>query len=160
MECGRVSTSETGRSPTRRISGAPQMNYQEAKDELQKMVTDSWNTTGHPIFYEGVGKDRPEDTQPFARVWIRHTNGRQATLGGRGGRSFERTGLLTVQVYAPIGKGLRESYPLAKVVADTFEGEASPNGIWFRNVRINEVGKDGAFILTNVIIDFEYNEIK
>lgn len=136
------------------------MNYEQATDDIQKMLTDAWGTTGYKIYYEGVVEERADNMSPFCRVFLRHVSGRQATLGGVGHRTFERNGFLTVQIFTPVGKGLLESHRLAKVVGDAFEGRSSGNGVWFRNVRINEIGKDGMFNLLNVIVDFEYHETK
>lgn len=136
------------------------MTYEEAIDDMQAMLLAAWNTTTFKLFFEGVDDDRESNNNPFCRSYIRHVTGRQKSLGGAGHRMFGRNGFLTAQIYTPVGKGLQESSQLAKVVADAFEGRSSDNGVWFRNVRINEVGKDGMFMLTNVIVDFEYHETK
>lgn len=136
------------------------MTYEEAIDDMQKMVLDAWGPTGHEIFWESVEADRETDDTAWAISNIRHVSGRQENLGGIGNRSFLRTGIIFLQIFTRVGNGLQESYQLAKVMADAFEGRSSPNGVWFRNVRINEVGKDGTFSQTTVTIEFQYNEVK
>lgn len=136
------------------------MTYEEAIDDMQKMVLDTWGPTGHEIFWESVEADRETDDSAWAVSNIRHVSGRQETLGGIGNRAFERTGIIFLQIFTRVGNGLQESYQLAKVMADGFEGRSSPNGVWFRNVRINEVGKDGTFSQTTVTVEFQYNEVK
>lgn len=136
------------------------MTYEQAVDDMQGMVRSAWASTGHAIFWESVEADRETDDTAWAVSTIRHVTGRQDTLSGKGGKSFLRGGIIFVQIYTRVGKGLQESYQLAKVISDGFEGQASPRGVWFRNIRINEAGKDGAFYQTNVTIEFQYNEIK
>lgn len=136
------------------------LTYEQAVDDMQAMVLAAWTPTGHPIFWEAVEAERQTDDEAWAISTIRHIGGSQENLGGVGFRSFSRSGQIFVQIFTRIGKGLQESYQLAKVIADGFEGKSSDNGIWFRNIRINEVGKDGTFTQTNVIIEFQYNEVK
>ena len=136
------------------------LSYEQAVDEIQAMILAAWTPTGHKIFWEGVEADRETDDTAWAVSTIRHVTGRQQTLGGRGNRAFERAGIIIIQIFTRIGNGLHESYQLAKVMADGFEGKHSPGGVWFRNVTLNEVGKDGAFTQVNVNIEFRYNEIK
>lgn len=136
------------------------LTYEQAVDDMMAMLKAAWDPTGHKMFYESVDADRETDNTAFAMALIRHASGQQQTLGAAGGRTFVRRGIIIVQIFTRIGNGLRESYQLAKVVADGFEGESSENGVWFRNVRINEIGKDGMFIQTNVNIEFEYTELK
>lgn len=137
------------------------LTFQEARDEILTIFKDAWDATGHEAYYEDIKKSRESGETAWAVVTLRHAGGGQATLNNAAGSSrFRRVGILTVQVFTAIGKGLQESYALAKVVADAFEGTATPGGVWFRNVRINEIGRDGKFFQNNVLIDFTYDEIK
>lgn len=136
------------------------MTFEQASDDIQSMMMEAWLTTTFQVFWESVRGDRDTGDDPWACAFVRHASGEQATLGGRGNRSFNRNGVLIVQIFTPVGKGLHESYRLAKVVTDAFEGNHSPLGVWFRRVRINEQGKDGQFQQLNVTVEFEYNEVK
>lgn len=127
---------------------------------MQAMVLAAWTPTGHKMFWEAVESNRETDDTAWAVCTIRHVTGRQETIGGIGNRAFLRSGIIFLQVFTRIGNGLQESYRLAKVLTDAFEGKSSSGGVWFRNIRINEVGKDGAFTQLNVIIEFQYNERK
>ena len=136
------------------------LTYEQANDDMLKMITDAWSVTGNKIYFESVQDDRETDTLPFYKVWIRHVDGGQRTLGGKGARLFDRKGFVRIEVYSRITNGLQESYQLAKVASDAYEGRSSDNGVWFRQVRIREMGKDGTFNRTDVIVDFEYHEMK
>lgn len=136
------------------------MTYEQAVDDIQTMLLNAWIVTGHKLFWESVRDQRETDNSPWASSTIRHTTASQDNLGGIGNMSFLRQGFVIVQVFTPVGNGLQESYQLAKVITDAFEGKSSPLGVWFRRIRINEIGKDGMFQQLNVIIEFEYNEVK
>jgi len=135
----------------------------EAVDSILSLFKAAWDTTGYEAKYDNVAcKSAPPDTQePWARVVLRHTTSRQASLAGESGnRRFRRTGVLTIQVFEIAGNGLTGLENTAIIVRDTFEGVTSPEGVIFRDVTINEVGPDGDFFQTNVVVSFEYDEIK
>lgn len=136
------------------------LTYEQANDDMLKMITDAWAVTGNKIYFESVQDDRETDTLPFCKVWVRHSFSSQRSLGGQGSRIFERRGFVRIEVYSRITNGLQESYQLAKVASDAYEGRSSDNGVWFRRVRISEMGKDGIFNRVDVIVDFEYHEMK
>lgn len=137
------------------------LTHQQARDEIFDVLKAAWDTTGYLIHWEEVRKQRSKQEAPWAVATFQHTTGFQSTLSGVvGSRTFTRLGFLTVQVFTPNGKGLQDAYDLAKVVSDAFEGTATPGGVWFRNVRLNEVGRDGEFFQLNVVVEFRYDEVK
>lgn len=101
-------------------------------------------------------------TKAWCRVSARHTGGGQATLGGIGGRRFERVGILFVQVFVPVGSGRTLLDKLGKIAIDTFEGKHSPSeSIWFRECSIQEGGvDDGKWSGCTVRIGFVYDDVK
>lgn len=135
------------------------LTYEQAVDDMLTMIKTAWDTTGFDMFYEGVQGERSDSQTPWAVTNIRHLLGQQDTLGGVTS-SFLRDGNIIVEIYVPLGKGLRLGYQLAKVITDAFEGNASPGGVWFRNTRINEGGKEGSFEVISAFIDFQYYEEK
>lgn len=137
------------------------LTFEQARDEIMTVFKTAWDTTTYPAVYEDTKAARPSSQTPFARPILRHVTGSQASLtGGLGTSRFQREGILTVQIYTPQGSGLTSGYSLVKIVADAFEGTATPGGVWFRDVRLNEIGADGDFFVINVLIDFEYDEVK
>ncbi len=136
------------------------LTYKQANDEILSLLKVAWDTTGHKMFWEGVRDQRETNMSSWAMVVVRHAAGQQDTLGGIGNRQFLRLGVVIVTINTLSTSGLSEGYNLAKVVADAYEGVSSPNGVWFRNVRINELGREGTFFQTNVLVDFEYYETK
>ncbi len=140
------------------------LTYEQANDEMLTLFKTAWETDDYAstfqIYYESVDQERPVGEQPLCRIWIRHASGQQRSLGGRGQRKFDRRGQVQIEILTPTGKGLSDSYRLAKVAADAFEGQRTPGGIWFRNVRISERGTDGIYLQMAVFADFVYDEVK
>lgn len=136
------------------------MTYEEAVDQMFDLLKEAWAPTGYAAFYDDVAQERMGTDAPFIRAFIRHSSGGLQAFGSTEKQSFERMGYLMVQIYTPVAKGLSESYRLAKIVSDAFEGKSTPEGVWFRRGRISEAGKDGMFKVLNFVTDFEYTEIK
>lgn len=136
--------------------------FTEARDDILGMVKTAWATAGsYTLLYDDIKGVIPTTAVPFARAIVRHNTGRQSSLsGGLGTKKFTRQGVLSIQIFSVSGTGLQSADSLCKIMMDAFEGKASPNGVWFRNARINEIGADGFWFQTNVIIEFEYEEIK
>jgi hypothetical protein len=95
---------------------------------------------------------------PWARIQIKHNTGEQVSIGGPGNRKFEHMGIVLIEVYAPSGDGMVQTRALATVIRQAFEGISENNGVWYRNVRLNEVGASGYFSQANVIAEFSYEE--
>ena len=139
----------------------------EARDEILSYFTNAWNTLGTPplLLYDDKRKDLPEDA-PYARIKVEHVSFGQRTLGGKvsaggGGSRFNRTGLVTVQIFALSGDGLTSEDTLVDFALDTLEGEETGSDrVEFRDVRANEVGDDGPWHQTNVVAEFRYDRVK
>ncbi len=141
------------------------LNRREAITEINTLFQTAWKLTEDisRVKWDNVGSKSvpPDGQEAWARVVLRHNTSRQATLAGATGtRRFERRGTLIVQVFETPGKGLSGAVDLPKVVCDSYEGATTPGGVWFRDVTINEVGQDGDFFQTNIVVKFEYSEIR
>jgi hypothetical protein len=147
------------------------LTIEQSRDEIHTLFKTAWDagveTTGKEITYWDAKKIVPvtndDDSNPdtWARILIQHVLANQASLANRSGqRKYRRSGLVTVQVFTPLGTGLSIADKVYKIVIDAFEGQATPGNVWFRNVRLNEVGPSGSWFQANVIADFEYDEIK
>ena len=136
--------------------------FDQANIDILTIFKTAWDATGFKALYENVAGEPPTTPSPWARIVLRHTGGNQGSLSGAlGTQRWDRNGVLIVQVFVPNGEGLSQAYSLAKIVLDAYEGVSSPlRGVWFRNARINEVGPDGEWFQVNILIDFQYDEIK
>jgi len=136
------------------------LSLAEARDEIHALFETSWSGTGVPLHYWDVSVDTPsESNAAWATVRALWTLGRQRGHS-IGPKRYEREGIVTVQIFTPFGSGLSQSDSLAKIAYDSFEGVDTPNGVWFRNVRVNTVGHSGEWFQVNVIADFIYEEVK
>lgn len=147
------------------------MSYETSRNEIQALFNVAWlanagtvvGGTVPPILWDGLDAGSPPPvTAPHARFFCRHTDGKQGSLGGIGARQFDRMGLVTVQVFVPltISRALLLSGNLAKIARDAYEGVGTASGIWFRNVKLREIGPDRGLYQTNVTAEFEYVEVK
>lgn len=147
------------------------LTFAQARDEILTLFKTAWDagaeSAGKTVIYPDAKNTVPEtndgngDPDVWARVSVVHTTGEQATLSNHlGQQRFQRNGIFTAQVFSPIGTGLSIGDNLYKIVVDAFEGKASPGGVWFTNVSVNEIGPEGSWFQTNITADFEYDEQK
>jgi hypothetical protein len=136
-----------------------------ARDELLALVKTALDSAGvvsvawPDVSGNAVTEASAENTE-WARVSLTHTGGSQGTFGEAGGRTFERTGLLAVQVFTPAGDGLERSDSVCQALLDAFDGGETPGGAKLRRARATEVGHSGPWNQANVVADFEYDETK
>ena len=137
-------------------------------------TTTGWQSisglTSEPkVFYENIIADAvdgevftPDTANPALRVLVRHNTSEMDSFGEDGEGSFEATGIVTVQVFVPLDKnGLLFHDRLVKVAQRAFRGQTGFGdncGIVFRRARINELGPQERWFVTNVLADFEYDE--
>lgn len=138
---------------------------QQARDEILSTLTTAWlgdpASADLPMLYPDRSQEPPKQGA-WARVTVQHNTGRQVTLSGEtGARRFRRTGIVTVQIFTPLGDGLTLGDELTMIAGRAFEGITTASGVIFRNVRNHEVGKDKqGWFQTNVLADFEYDEVR
>lgn len=134
------------------------------RDAIQTLFKTAWDAQTPPVpvvLYEDVVVDIPPATDPWVRVTVRHGPSTQVTLGETGGRRFRRLGVVTVQVFTPVGDGMTLNDTLSDVAVNAFEGKSTGGDeVEFRNVTASEVGVDSDWFQTNVTADFEYDAVK
>lgn len=142
-----------------------------ATDEILSLLNEAWRIrarrdtmlTYDPELLWEISEhlDRAKEQKAFARASIRHTSGRQKTLAGVGNRRFRNFGVVNIQVITPFldGTGAGHCQKLAEVCKDAYEGKRTQN-VWFRGCRFQEIGRDGPWYQINLLIEFEWDEIK
>ena len=136
---------------------------EQAYDEILAVFKTAWDGTGWIALYENIAGEVPAagSLDPWARVQMRTAFGNQGSLSGAlGTQRWDRGGDIIVQIFIPLGEGLSRAKQLVKIVLDAYEGVTTSGGAWFRNARENEIGDDGEWHQTNVVIEFTYDEIK
>lgn len=134
--------------------------YEEARDLLSAFVTTEWNTatSSAPLLYDNLNADRPADPSLFGRLNIQHVSGMLAALGAS---RFRRMGVLSVQVFVPLGSGTQQADQVAESLVEALEGVGPLvlENIWFRNIGMREVGPDGTYHQVNVEADFTFDRV-
>lgn len=136
-----------------------------ARDEilaLVKTVTDGFSN--FVSIYDDTKQDIPTASttplQTWARVQITHGPGSQTSLADSSGKTrYTKFGLLTIQVFTPVGDGLTNADTLVESLESGVRNVSTPNGVWFKNVRSNEIGVDGPWFQTNVLAEFQYDQV-
>lgn len=135
------------------------MSFDEARDIINAVFKNYWDTTTFPAVYTDVPSDPPSNDTPWARLVLRHSRGGQSSLAGEiGTRRFNRVGTVFVQIFTPVGDGLTQGYNLAQGVVNAYED--ARESVWFRNVQMKEIGSNGAYEQINVTATFEYDEVR
>lgn len=99
------------------------------------------------------------DTNTWARLNIRHTDGEQATMGAPGSNRFRRFGIVTVQIFQKQGSYGIAGRELAENALAIFAGIEN-DAITYYNGSVREIGNDGrGWYQINVITEFRYDEI-
>lgn len=133
-----------------------------ARDLVFDMLKTAWagQDEAPVLLYQDNAADPPERAS-YAEAEIQHQRGTQATIGEAGKRRFRAWARLTVTIRTPYGDGLTSSDAMTKIVQDAYEGKSTAHGeVQFRDVRVVEDGKDGAFYKVRVIVDFDYDRLK
>lgn len=104
--------------------------------------------------------DKPGELpdEKYVRPVIRHGGGGQTSLAGADAtRKFTKTGVLSIDCYAPVGDGNVEIVELYHAFTKGFESlRSSP--VWYRNIRAIDRDKEGSSSRVSVLIDFQYDE--
>ncbi len=116
-----------------------------------------------PVEYDNLS---PPD--PLRAIWTRvnvaHNPGAggQTSIGAVGERLFDRHGIVTIQVFVDQGIGVTLARALANIAVVAFEGTTvgPANEVWFRNVRMAEVGPTDRWFQVNVTAEFQYDTLK
>jgi hypothetical protein len=149
------------------------IEYDQANDEINALFLAKWNAESAAIAgyipaieWQGVTqRDAPDGSKFWVRVSKQNVFEEQSTLSTcealPGQKRYTSSGLVFVQLFCP--KSYQRSFEigqtLAKLARDSFRGKSTDGGIWFRNVRINELPPEELYQRFNVIADFEYDEI-
>jgi hypothetical protein len=135
----------------------------EAVEQILTIFKTAWDgaTSSAPVMYQNISNVGKPDDETWTRVMVQHQDGAQVTLRAESGeRRFRSFGLFTAQIFTPIGEGLTSSLALGKVIKNALEGVTTSGGVIFRNVRLVDVGSSGNHYQTNVLADFEYDEVR
>lgn len=143
-------------------------SHEQAVEEMSTMLRDAWladaNTLGIPIVWADVvsdpqgAPDANNNASPYLLIHTLHEDGSQQSLRSQGNSArHEYTGTLMASLHLQRGKGSIHSLPLISVAKRAFASTASPNGVWFRNTKITDIGPDGVWYIMAMTTDFLYD---
>ena len=115
-----------------------------------------------PIEWPNLAFEKPDASATWARWSVIHATGGQSSLAGAHGRSrFSKGGSIQIEVFTPLGVGVKVAYDAAQIAINAYEGKRTPSDVWFRNVRIDDEGQgrggDAAWWCSVVIADYTYD---
>ena len=138
------------------------LTFAQARDEILTLFKTAWDAGAPTVplrYWDSKDSIPGASNSSWAVIQLQWTNGEQRGFG-LGTRRYTREGIATVRIFTPFGDGLAEADSLTKIAADAFEGVDTPNGVWFRRVRVNHIGQTGEWFQTNLLADFFYDEVK
>ena len=145
------------------------IDHQTARAQIKSLFAAAM-LAGAPelsLFYDDEPKDAPDAGRgalnvigSWVRLNIRHEDRFMAAFTPETRKRYTATGTVTAQIFSPRGDGLKVGGDAAMVVRNAFEGQDTPGGIEFKNVRIREVGPSGTWYQINVLADFTYDEMR
>lgn len=96
------------------------MSYASVQRELESHFATNWTDT--PVAYDNVPNPTIEDNNSWIRFTITYGPAKQVSMGG-GDSNFHRfTGIVNVQIFAPLDSGSKPALELADKVVSMFTG--------------------------------------
>lgn len=136
------------------------MTYLAETVAIQALFDAGWDQATYPVAWPNLQFDWRDDAVDGSgrpKAWVRFSiaggfdGAFQASLGPT---PIQRhTGVVFVQVFAPMDKGASEALTLADTAAAVFRGQSTA-GVTFRTPSVNAVGSDGTFYQVNVTAPF------
>ena len=123
------------------------MNLENLRQDIEVYL--STNFTAHPIRYENVPFTIPDNT-PWVSCHIKRGGLTQEEFANTG---YEVFGVLILQVFTPLNKGMNESNTISDSLATLFE-RVNVGTVWFSHPDINDVGPDNNWYQVNISIPF------
>lgn len=94
----------------------------------------------------------------WARTTVRVLEQPQVTQGSR--RRYQSEGVVSVQVFTPVGDGHALGDTYAQVLLDALRGHVgSTDGLWIFDAAVAEIGTDGPWFQVNVSASFRWQEV-
>lgn len=128
----------------------------QAYTELYAPFQNIWGSD--VIYYPNVAvKGKPDVKKRYARIIVMGLQGGQSTLANVDGNiRLESQGLLSLELHFPLGGGVGDAFDVIDAVKTAYA--KARGGVWFRNVRHQEIGANDTYQV-NVYVDFNYDAI-
>lgn len=147
-------------------------NPAQARDSMALILRDAWAVADWaalglaeppPIIWQGRGADAKPDLDGPYIIWMaKHASMPQSGFSNEIGEvKYSSVGVIVIQCKAPLlpGNGFEVAEQMAIIARNAYRGKQTPDCIWFRNARIEEVGPDAGWYLFNTFVEFDYDEV-
>lgn len=108
---------------------------------------------GHPF-------KPPALPNPYVSINVIFNTGSQTSLGLVGNRKFQHSGFIAVQVFTPSNKGTDTNDDMCHSVLSFFDGVDMGYGLWSYDGSIKTVGDKDGYYQQNVVIEFNFEDIR
>lgn len=139
----------------------------QADKEMAELFRQAWEVTaGYSCDWPNTKVPEHAGDEIWARWALDYVGGRQATFAKTGSRKFNKTGLIYISVFTPLGGGLASARDASEIAIKAYEGVRSPGDVWFRNVRIDSEGHgrggggNKSWWTTVVVSEFTYEHLR
>lgn len=149
------------------------LTYPEAVDNMNARFLAAWNAETAAIvgYVPEIRWDGNEKKAPppgglyFVIHSVQNVKDGQSTLSNNvsrpGVKRFTSIGLVIMQLYMP--KNVQDPKPngraLAMIAKNAYRSGDNSSGIWFKNVRINDLPSFEDWYRLNVIAEYQYDEL-
>ena len=134
------------------------MNLNEAEAEIREFFAAGWNGLTNVAWPDTTFT--PPNNATFVRFDCRQNSGAQASIGDPGNNRFRHTGIVTIQVFQPMGNSSKDARAKAAAALDIFQGSETENGIHFFDVQARQIGDDqNGYYQINVLASFRYDQV-
>lgn len=146
------------------------ITYSEAYDTITNRLITEWATNAANIVgtsapapelrFTGVEKGEIPQTY-FARFTMNPVQEAQSTYRNGANKRYTSVGNIFLQVFSPRFDDLaaERQRALATIGRNIFRGKHFDGCIWFRDVRINLLDPEEKWLRTNVVGEYEYDEV-
>jgi hypothetical protein len=136
------------------------MTENEARAILYDAFRDTWPSSFPTVPYTLDNEQFISDgVAEWVSMVVRHGVAGQETLGAIGDRVYQRRGLVIVQLFVAVDRGLLRLDELGRAARDIFEGKTLSQ-VRCYNGQYRELGKEGQWMRGNVSVAFSYDEHK
>lgn len=146
------------------------IDYSSAIDEIFTLFNEAWASGADEIIgytpdilWPGLANGVPDNSKFWVRISKQQVGSNQGTLSEsvvqNGSKRFNSFGLIFVQIFAP---KRNDSPILADKLANFTQNifRSKTDNVTLRNSRIQELPLEDGAIRINVVVEFEFDEIK
>jgi len=135
------------------------MTPKEVRNEIAKRFLSQFQGQ-FSIAITGHRFTPPAIPAPWVRLSVIFNHGAQTSLGVSGNRRFQKSGFVNVQVFTPVNKGTDKNDEMAHDISSFLDGVNLGHGLWLYNGSIKTIGDRDDYYQQNVVVEFNFEDIR